>query len=119
MPSRKGKSMNECRSVTILNKTRSSKERWRILSGGMGYCHEPENSPARLFRIGYGRKYKDWAGDYHYSREMSLLLFFEEAESPLLVRKNARDWLIANGYIGWLTNNNLFLLEEKHEIVKQ
>lgn len=109
--------------ATILNKTRSHKERWRILGGeGMGYCHEPVDSPVRLFRIAKGMKRKCFpgftkppAGCYHstYVNEMSLLYFFEHpAEVPLLVRKNARDWLVANGYAEWLKGKNLFIIEK-------
>jgi hypothetical protein len=107
--------------AAILNKTRQHNERWRILSEGMGYCHEPENSPLRSFRIAKGMKRKCFPGskapppgcfESTYVNQMSLLHFFQEEKAPLLVRKNARDWLVANGYTDWLKSKNLFIIEK-------
>lgn len=99
------------RTVAILNKTRSHKERWRILADGMGWCHEPEGSPVRLFRVARGMLRKNsWAKEYHYASEMSLIVALEENEAPLLIKKNLRDWLVANGYSAWLQSKNFYFL---------
>ena len=99
--------------AVILNKVRNHDERWRILCGeGMGYCHESKDNPVCLFRIAKGMKRKTYTKTYFYANEMSLLYFFQEAEAPLLVRKNARDWLVANGYTEWLKSKSLWSIDK-------
>lgn len=93
------------RTIAILNKTTKHKERWRVLADGMGWYREPEDSPMRLFRVAKGALHENC----HYSSEMSILVAFEE-EAPLLIKKNLRDWLVANGYTNWLKSKNFFNL---------
>ena len=94
----------------ILNNTRKPKERWRFLNGGMGWCHEPEDSPLRVVKVAKGMLQKSKCCGHTYTQEMSLDLFFKESDAPLEAKRNARDWLVASGYSDWLKQNNLFLI---------
>lgn len=98
------------RTILILNKTRNHKERWRIISDGMGYHKELPNSPMRSFRIAKGTKQKTIDEGRSYVNQMSIEYFFNESKAPLLVRKNARDWLVANGYADWLKTKGWFII---------
>src|SRR6516165_11367867 len=96
----------------ILNRTRKHKERWRIIGGGMGWAGDPENSPNRKFRIAKGLKDKNYKPledprpyNPQYRNEMSITVFFTEANPPPSVRETAIHWLVANGYYNWLLEN--------------
>lgn len=66
----------------------------------MGWSGDPENSPNRKFRIAKGVKHNS-----DYDHEMSITVFFTEANPPANVRETAINYFIANGYYNWLLEN--------------
>jgi len=84
----------------ILNKTKSHRNRYRIVPGNMGNYKDPEHFPTHKYHIvnGIGPNYQG---------SMSIACFFTEERVPDEAKKNAVKFLLANGYGNWLNENNL------------
>jgi hypothetical protein len=88
----------------ILNKTKSHRDRYRILDGNMGNHGDPKDWPTHKYHIANGI---DRGGGYQGS--MSVTYFFSEEARyvPEEARKNAIRFLLANGYEKWLKERGI------------
>ena len=86
----------------ILNKTKNHRDRYRIVTGGMGNYKHPKNCPTHKYHISYGI---DRGNGYQGS--MSVSYFFTESYAPEEAKKNAVKFLLENGYGNWLKEKNL------------
>jgi hypothetical protein len=84
----------------ILNKTRSHRERYRILPGNMGNYKEPLTSPNHKYHVVNG------VGP-NYCGSMSMDYFFKQEYVPDEAKKNAIKFLSAHGYDNWLKEQGL------------
>jgi hypothetical protein len=86
----------------ILNKTRKSRERYRIIEDGMGFYKDPKDSPNYKYRIVVGVNRGNG-----YQSAMSVEYFFKNENPPFLARVNAIQFLKDEGYEPWLKRKKI------------
>lgn len=89
----------------ILNKTKSHRDRYRIVPGNMGNAGDPKDYPTHKYHIVNGINRGNG-----YQGCMSVAYFFSEDTHryvPEEARKNCVKFLLAHGYGNWLKDKDL------------
>lgn len=89
----------------ILNKTKSHRNRYRIVPGNMGNHGDPKNSPTHKYHIAYGI---NRGNGYQGSMSIEYFLGNEgEHQIPEEAKQNAIKFFLAHGYRVWLTRKGI------------
>jgi hypothetical protein len=80
--------------IVILNKTRRSSERYRIVEEPMGCSGLPDNHPNHKYSVLYGNDRKGTG----YPAYMSVSYFLEEEPASEEAKENCRKFLRERGY---------------------